>query len=203
MTVTDISNWLDDTYREIRSAGPDTRTLLLRRGYAAPLGEVWEACTDPDRLKCWFHPLGGDLRPGGTFQLESNARGSILRCEPPRHLGLTWAYGDGPASEVTVCLSPAEGGTADAQTVLELTHAPVPESVEMDGRLLDPVLNDPKTGIWGLGTGWEMSLIALGRFLRGEMSQGAAVKAAESDPAIPELADRCGDAWAAVVEATG
>lgn len=209
--MTDISNWLDsgwldDTHREIRGTGPGARTLVLRRGYAAPLEEVWQACTGPDRLKSWFHPVSGDLRPGGAFQLESNARGTILRCEPPRHLGLTWVYGDGPGSEITVRLSPAEGGTADAQTSLELTHAPVPEAVEMDGRMLDPVLNDSKTGIWGLGTSWEMSLIALGRFLRGEMlqSQSAAVKAGESDPAILELTNRCGDAWEAVVkDATG
>jgi hypothetical protein len=29
-------------------------------------------------------PISGELRVGGSFQLEGNAGGEILTCEPPR-----------------------------------------------------------------------------------------------------------------------
>ena len=60
---------------------------MLRRRYDAAIEDVWDAVTDPDRLKRWFLPISGDLRVGGTFQLEGNAGGEILSCEPPRLLG--------------------------------------------------------------------------------------------------------------------
>ena len=59
------------------------RSVVLRRRYDAPIEDVWDACSDPDRLKRWFSPVSGDLRVGGTFQIEGNAGGEILRCQPP------------------------------------------------------------------------------------------------------------------------
>ena len=44
---------------------------------------MWDACTDPERIGRWFLPVSGDLRLGGRYQLEGNAGGEILRCEPP------------------------------------------------------------------------------------------------------------------------
>jgi hypothetical protein len=46
---------------------------VLRRTYDAPIEDVWDACSDPDRLKRWFSPVSGDLRLGGRFQIEGNA----------------------------------------------------------------------------------------------------------------------------------
>jgi hypothetical protein len=86
----------------------------------------------------------GDLRVGSRFSFEGNAGGEILRCEPPRRLTVTWVYGEPPGSQVELRLTPGEAG----DTVLELEHFPVAEQVELDGRLVDPVLNDPETGIW-------------------------------------------------------
>jgi len=37
--------------------------------------------------------------------------------------------------------------------MLELEEAPVPELVELQGRQVGPVLNDPETGVWGMGRG--------------------------------------------------
>ena len=31
-------------------------------------------------------PISGDLRLGGRYQLQGNAGGEILVCEPPQHL---------------------------------------------------------------------------------------------------------------------
>ena len=54
------------------------RHVLLRRRYDAAVEDIWDAFTDPDRMKRWFLPVTGDLRVGGCFQLEGNAGGDIL-----------------------------------------------------------------------------------------------------------------------------
>ena len=77
---------INDTHREVGTGPlPSTaqRSVLLGRRYNAPIEDVWDACTDPSRIGRWFLPVTGDLRSGGTYQLEGNAGGEILRCEPP------------------------------------------------------------------------------------------------------------------------
>lgn len=199
--MTDNTRSLTETHREIRHrriAAGEARTALLRRRYEAPIEDVWDACTVPDRLNRWFLQVSGDLRVGGRFSLEGNASGEILRCEPPRLLTVTWCFGDQPAGEVELRLSPGEEGG----TVLELEHATVTTTVELDGRPVDVFLNDPQTGMWGVGTGWEMPLTyGLTRFLRGELPDVPAAQWFEVTPEVLERADRYGKAWAAVVEA--
>jgi uncharacterized protein YndB with AHSA1/START domain len=76
--------------------------------------DVWDACTTPDRLKRFFLPVSGDLRVGGHFEFKGNAGGEILRCAPPTQLRVTWVYGNGPASEVELRLTPnGAGGIVD------------------------------------------------------------------------------------------
>lgn len=186
-------------HREIESrpqSGPEAFALVLRRRYDAPIEDVWDACTDPERLSRWFVPVTGDLREGGSFQVEGNARGEIRRCAPPRLLRITWQYGDRHPDDVELRLRADD----DGGTVLELEHATLTRKVEVNGRLVDVVLNDPETGIWGLGTGWELGLIGLERFLQGAFADVPAREAFDENSAkILELADRCGAAWAEVV----
>mgnify|MGYP002779413394 CR=1 FL=1 len=40
--------------------------VVARRPYPAPAADVWAALTEPDRLRRWFLPVSGDLRPGGA-----------------------------------------------------------------------------------------------------------------------------------------
>ncbi len=137
----------DEIHREIgrRQIGAgELHTALLRRHYAAPIQDVWEACTVPDRLNRWFLQVSGDLRAGGTFSLDGNASGRILRCEPPRLLQLTWSYADHPVSQVELRLTL---GRSDEDTVLELEHAVPDRFVQQDGREIDVFLNDPVTGM--------------------------------------------------------
>ena len=160
---------MTETRREVGrrrlASGEEVRTVLIRRRYDAPIEDVWEACTEPERLSRWFLPVSGDLRVGGRFSLQGNAGGEILRCEPPRLLTVTWAYGDLPPDRVELRLSSDGDGT-----VLELEHALASRTVEVDGRRLDRLRNDPLTGLWGIPTGWEMPLVhALPRYLRGEL----------------------------------
>jgi uncharacterized protein YndB with AHSA1/START domain len=190
--MTDVASTLAGTDREIgrrRIAAGEARTALIRRRYGAPLADVWGVCTEPDRIGRWFLRPTGDLRPGGTFALEGNASGEILRCEPPHRLALSWVYGDRPADEVELRLCTAE----DGGTALQLEHATVTGLVEWDGRLLD-VLPD-------VGVGWEMALFALGVYLRGELPDDDTTAAFAEAPKVQDLAGRRGQAWADLVEA--
>src|SRR2546429_9907207 len=100
--MTDDTSPITETHREVgrrRIAAGEARTALLRRRYDAPIEDVWEACTDPERLNRWFLPVAGDLRVGGAFPLAGNASGENLRCRPPRLPTVTRGYGDRAAAE--------------------------------------------------------------------------------------------------------
>jgi uncharacterized protein YndB with AHSA1/START domain len=182
--MSDIANQMEAIERTIggrRAPGGSGRSVLLRRSYDAPIEDVWDACTDPDRLKRWFLPVSGDLRLGGRFQIEGNAAGEILRCEPPRLLAVSWVYGDRPADEVELRLSAGAGGA----TLLELEHASVP--------------GDPDS-LAGVGVGWDLTLVGLAVHLRGETIDPAAW---EQSPATRELVVHSSRAWGTALEAAG
>jgi uncharacterized protein YndB with AHSA1/START domain len=198
--VADRVRGLAETQREIgcrRIAAGEARTAIIRRWYDAAIEDVWDACTSPERIGRWFLTVTGELRLGGTFHLRGNASGEVLRCEPPRLLRVSWAYGDRPTDEVELRLSTG----ADGGTLLELEHASVSRLVEVDGRWVDPFLNDEQMGLWGAGIGWELPLVyRLTRELRGEL---AGPPADEPSPEERALADRLGRAWVAVVATAG
>ncbi|MGH4025733.1 MAG: SRPBCC family protein [Pseudonocardiaceae bacterium] len=182
----DIVNELNAIHREVsnRTAtdGGAGVSLVLRRSYRAEVEDVWNALTDPDRLKRWFLPISGDLRVGGRFQLEGNAGGEILHCEPPRLLKVTFGS---ETSLVELRLS-AEG--AD-DTVLELEHT-VP--LEMAGS---------GAGALYVGPGWDGGLLGLSLFLRGEVTDDPV--AAANSAEVLEFSAQSVNAWRATVEASG
>jgi uncharacterized protein YndB with AHSA1/START domain len=175
-----------------RIAAGDARTALIRRHYDAPITDVWDACTVPERLDRWFLSVSGDLREGGTFDLVGNAHGEIVRCEPPSLLSLTWIYGDRPVDEVELRLSP----TDDGGTVLEIEHATVSTRVEWDGQMLDVIP--------GVGVGWELPLTySLPMYLRGELPDAPASDWYEPTAEHEAAIVRFDEAWTAVVDAAG
>ncbi len=181
----DIASEIDAIGREVsRRQGPDGEevAVLIRRSYDAPNLEVWDALTDPERIKRWFYPVSGDLQLGGTFQLEGNAGGEIKRCEPPRLLKVTFG---GPTSLVELRLSP-EG---EDRTVLELEHT-VPIDMAMSG-----------AGSLYVGPGWDGAFVALGLYLDGVVADDPV--AAASSPEALELSRESVHAWIAAVEASG
>lgn len=152
--MSEIVDRINQVHREVGSRSVpsgEAHTVLLRRTYDAAADDVWGACTDPQRLRRWFLPVTGDFRLGGTYQLQGNAGGEILRCEPPKLLRVSWLYGPDPGfSEVEVRLTP-EG---DDRTVFELEHvAVVPQ--EFWG----------KFGPGATGVGWDLTLLGLGMHL--------------------------------------
>jgi uncharacterized protein YndB with AHSA1/START domain len=162
------------------------RTAILRRRYQAAVRDVWDAITIPDRLNRFFLPVSGDLRERGHYSLAGNASGEILRCDPPRLLRLQWTPPDerGYSDQVEVRLR--EVG-ADA-TLLELEHASI----------ADVFRNDPDTGTYGVGTGWEGPLHFLAKYLHGDLPDAPAAEWFSFDEAHElELANYRGRAWAA------
>lgn len=181
----DIASQLEAIHREVGKRpvnGSEVIGVLLRRSYPAPIDDVWDAVTDPDRVKRWFLPLSGDLRTGGSFQLEGNAAGDILECAPPRLLKVTFG---GPTSLVELRLSP----DGDNDTVFELEHT-VP--IEMAGS---------GAGALYVGPGWDGALMALDLFLHGEVAADP-VAAANSLEALA-FSEQSVHAWTAVVEFSG
>ena len=171
--------------REI-AAGP-ARTAVLRRRYDAPVEDVWDAITTPDRVDRFFLPLTGDLRVGGDFALQGQAGGEILACDAPRLLRLQWTPADdrGYSDQVEVRLTP-DGPDA---TWLELEHASI----------ADVFRNDPETGCYGVGTGWEGPLHYLGEYLRGVLPDRPSTEWYTFDEAAElRLAGYRGREWANV-----
>jgi uncharacterized protein YndB with AHSA1/START domain len=127
----------------------EARTVTIGRSYDAPVADVWDACTNPERIPRWFLPVSGDLREGGRYQVQGNAGGLIEECEPPRRFAATWEFG-GQVSWIELRLSEAAGGG----TRLELEHI--------------AHVNDhwAQFGPGAVGVGWDLALLGLDRHLR-------------------------------------
>jgi uncharacterized protein YndB with AHSA1/START domain len=162
--------------------GQELRLLTVERTFDATLEEVWDALTTAERISTWMTPVTGDLELGGRYQLEGNACGEVLACDPPERLALTWEYG-GQVSWVDVSLRPTDGGT-----LLQLDHsAPV-----------DPARWD-QFGPGAVGIGWELGLMGLVEHL-------ADPDGPPPRDDLPDLGDyltRSSDAWAEASIAAG
>lgn len=181
----DIPSHIEAIHREVAKRtedGGDVIAVVLRRTYPAAIEDVWSALTDPHRIERWFMPVSGELQPGGNFQLEGNAGGEILECEPPSYFEVTFG---GPTSVVVVRLAP----DGDEATALELEHT-VP--IEMAGSV---------AGALYVGPGWDGAFMALDLFLRGEVAEDP-VAAADS-PEAREFSKQSVQVWRGVVESSG
>ena len=155
----DVVREIGATQRELgRGQIPagEGHAVRLRRTYNAPIEEVWNAITSPERIGRWFLPISGEYRLGGRFQFEGNAGGEIKSCERPNRLRVTWVAMDtgNPAdvSEVEVRLTPA----GEDQTLFELEHIAV---------VPDEMWNEYGPG--AVGVGWEGGVLGLELHLQG------------------------------------
>ena len=126
-------------------AAGEARTLTVSRVYDTPPEDLWDACTNPERLPRWFLPVSGDLRPGGRYEFEGNASGTIERCEPPHSLAATWEYG-GQTSWIELRLTPEP----DGRTRFALEHI-----AHVDDELW------AQFGPGAVGIGWDQAVVAL------------------------------------------
>ena len=68
----------------------EARVVSVSQTYDTDAADLWDACTSIERIPRWFLPVTGDLQLGGRFQLEGNASGEVLSCDPPRTFTTTW-----------------------------------------------------------------------------------------------------------------
>jgi hypothetical protein len=61
----------------------DGQTVTVSQVYPTDLEDLWEAITTPERIARWLMPVTGDLKLGGRYQLQGNAGGTIVACDPP------------------------------------------------------------------------------------------------------------------------
>jgi uncharacterized protein YndB with AHSA1/START domain len=182
--VIDTAGQIDTIHRGVSRHQTDDGevvTVLLRRTYDASAEDVWDALTNPDRMRRWFMPVTGDFREGGNFQLEGNAGGEILRCEPPRMFRVTFGS---ETSIVELRLQP------DGESItLELEHT-VPLALAQSG-----------AGALYVGPGWDGGFLALGLYLGGQVTDDPV--AAASSPEAQEFSRQSVQAWTAAIESSG
>lgn len=131
--------------------GGEMRTLTISQCYDTTVQDLWDACTTAGRLARWFVPVTGDLRPGGRFQVEGNASGTIEQCDPPHGFAATWEFG-GQVSWIEVRLS----SQPDGQARIELEHIAKADDATW-----------AEFGPGALGIGWDMTLLGLASHLPG------------------------------------
>ncbi|MEU7933610.1 SRPBCC family protein [Micromonospora echinofusca] len=147
--------------RRVLEAG-EARVMTISQTYDAPLEDVWDACTNAERIPRWFLPVSGDLRLHGRYQLEGNAGGTVERCDPPKSFAATWEFG-GEVSWIEVRLTPVE----DGRTRFELEHVAHVDQERWD-----------QFGPGALGVGWDLGLLGLASHLAAD---GSGVTPQESE----------------------
>lgn len=140
-------NAMARSVRNLERDGKPAKAVVASCVFDTDVADLWDAVTTPDRLRRWFSPVSGDLKLGGRFQVENNAGGTIIECEPQRRIAATWEFGGG-MSWITITLTP-EGD----RTRLELEHvAPI-----------DPHWD--QFGPGAVGVGWDLGFMGLARHL--------------------------------------
>lgn len=130
------------------------RVLTISQTYHAPVEDVWDACTNAERIPRWFMPVSGELKLGGRYQLEGNAGGTVERCDPPYSFAATWEYG-GEVSWIEVRLTEAGAG----RTRFELEHV-----AHVDDQRW------AEFGPGAVGIGWDLALLGLASHLAADGS---------------------------------
>jgi uncharacterized protein YndB with AHSA1/START domain len=149
----DLSNHLGCMTRVVRDLeweGKPAKAILASRTFDTDAADLWDAVTNPARIPRWLGPISGELRLGGSYQIEGNASGTITACDPPSRLALTWEFA-GQVSWVAARLVPE----AD-RTRLELEHW-----AHVDLENADDHWNQFGPGAGGVG--WELGFVGLAR----------------------------------------
>ncbi len=190
--MVDVQSQLTAVSRGIHTEdreGQSCYVQTLEQAYPAPIDDLWEAVTTPERIARWFLPVSGELALGGRYQLEGNAGGEVLECTPPTDGGagyrITWEFGGG-ISWVTVRLV-AEG----EKTRFVLEH--VARVADMPAQMWETY------GPGATGVGWDGGLLGLGLHLgatEGSLAPGEAEAWAVTDEG-KEFYRGSADAWAA------
>jgi uncharacterized protein YndB with AHSA1/START domain len=190
-TMIDVSEEISAARREVTGrtleAG-EARVVTVTRSYRTGLADLWDACTNPDRIPRWFLPVSGELKEGGHYQLEGNAGGRITRCDAPHGFDATWEMG-GEVSWIELRLSE----DADGRTRFRLDHI-----AHVDDERW------ARFGPGAVGVGWDGALLGLSLHLStGEPVDPAAVADWSASAEGREFLTASSDAWCAASIAHG
>jgi uncharacterized protein YndB with AHSA1/START domain len=187
--MTEVTRLVSAVTRDVlpvEREGIPAKVVKASRTYPAPIEDVWDACTNPERLPRWFLPVSGDFRVGGRYQFEGNAGGVIESCEEPSLLAVTWEYG-GEISWLEVRLAEYPEGTT-----LELHH-----TAHVDDRWVE-------FGPGAVGVGWDMALLGLDLHLEsGKAVDPAAAQEFMSSPEGIEFVTSASQEWGRASVASG
>jgi uncharacterized protein YndB with AHSA1/START domain len=176
---------------ERQHLGKPALVAVAIRTYETSVGDLWDALTTPERIARWLLPVEGDLKPGGRYQLKGNAGGTILRCQPPESLDVTWEYMGG-TSWVNVRLA-ADGANAR----LTLEHIAHKDGIGEEHL---------KTfGPGAVGIGWDLAFLGLERHLGNPTAplDHRAVEAWTTSSEGKAFMRGSGEAWGAAHAAAG
>lgn len=151
MTQIDVDHHVNTVRREVGTRVLDVgeaNIVTISQVYPTDAADLWEACTDGERIARWFAPVTGALELGGSYQVEGNASGTVTSCDPPKSFTATWEFG-GQTSWIEVRISP-EGDSAR----LELDHIAV---------VGDDIW--AQLGPGEVGIGWDLGLLGLAMYL--------------------------------------
>ena len=185
----DVESHLGAVERSVSSLerdGQPARAVILSRAYETTVEDLWDAVTNAERIRRWFLPVGGDLEPGGRYQLEGNAGGVIVACERLSRFALTWEFGE-DVSWVEVRLAAAEAGRAR----LTLTHT---------ARLSE---HWGEYGPGATGVGWELALLGLAVHITRPTEPMPDESAFAASPDGKAFIVGSSDGWAQAAVATG
>jgi len=122
--------------------------LRLERIVRAPREDVFDAWTDPDRLRAWWgppgvpvHRLDGELRPGASYRItmlepaggERVLEWTFREIDPPRRLVYGWRWLSGSGDDSLVVVEFADLGDR-TRVVVEHSGLPDAASREIHGR---------------------------------------------------------------------
>lgn len=88
--------------------------------YDTDIGDLWQACTTPERLARWIAEVSGDARVGGTVNavFTSTWTGPVRIdvCDAPHHLLLTADPGTADETRIEAWLTSESAGAAASPT---------------------------------------------------------------------------------------
>ena len=156
------------TLRAVDGSG----VVRMEDRYDTDIDDLWSALTDPPRLARWLADIEGDLRVGGEFHASFTSGwegpGRVDVCEPPRHLRVTMAPGQG-----------------DGETVIEAELVSTGDQtrlvIEERGLPLDELATH--------GAGWQAHVEDLAAHLAGRQRVDWRTRWTELTPSYRERAD--------------
>jgi uncharacterized protein YndB with AHSA1/START domain len=123
------------------------RVVRIERTFDAPVEAVFDAWTNPEVIRRWFHCAADwdtpeaevDLRIGGSVRVvmrrpdgsRAEAQGEYTLIDRPHRLVMTWTFDDDPSNEQLIDLSFHE---SDGSTTVRMVNSGISTKQRRDGQ---------------------------------------------------------------------